>query len=113
MARILILRQRPDALDTAAALARRGHLPLILPTEEARALDAPPPPAGRFAGFLVTSANAVPAMARVWPGDGRPVLAVGGRTAAVLRQAGFQTVSAGPASPPTWSLVPPRPTLLP
>lgn len=94
MARVLILRQRTDALDTAASLRARGHAPLLLPVEEARPLDAPPP--GPFSGFIVTSANAVPPLARHRPGDRRPVLAVGERTACALRVAGFGSVSAGP-----------------
>lgn len=91
MARVLILRARDEAERTAEALEARGHQPLILPLEAARALDRPPPP-GPFAGFAVTSARAVPALGRFFPADPRPVFAVGERTGAAARAAGFPNV---------------------
>lgn len=78
MARVLILRERDEARRTAAALEARGHQPLILPLEAARPLDQGPPQ-GAFAGFAVTSARAVPALARHFPADRRPVFAEIGR----------------------------------
>lgn len=94
MARVLILRQASDAAETAVLLRDRGHAPQILPTQETRVLDEPPPD-GPFSGFVVTSANAVAGLARHWPEDRRPVLAVGERTAEALRRAGYASVHAG------------------
>ncbi|MEX6507261.1 uroporphyrinogen-III synthase [Jiella sp. M17.18] len=97
MARVLILREAADAGRTASDLAALGHEPLLLPVEETRSLDDPPPP-GRFAGFAVTSARAVPALAAHFPGDARPVFAVGERTAAAARAAGLPHVQAAPGT---------------
>lgn len=91
MARVLILRERDEAMRTAEALEARGHQPLILPLEAARPLDQGPPQ-GAFAGFAVTSARAVPALARHFPADPRPVFAVGERTGEAARTAGFLDV---------------------
>lgn len=91
MARVLILRARDEARRTAEALEARGHRPLILPLEAARPLDQDPPQ-GAFAGFAVTSARAVPALARHFPADPRPVFAVGERTGEAALAAGFADV---------------------
>ena len=94
MARVLVLRAEAEAATTAAALAARGHVPLLLPLQEIRTLHGSPPE-GRFAGLLVTSANAVPAL-KDHPGlKALPVLAVGERTASALRAAGFGDVTTG------------------
>ena len=45
-----------------------------------------------FAGFLLTSLRAVPALAAFTADRSRPVFAVGERTAAAAREAGFSTV---------------------
>lgn len=94
MARVLILRPREEAEETTALLAARGHLPLLLPLHATIPLAVPPPP-GPFAAFAVTSRNAVPALARQFPGDGHTVLCVGKRTAEAAREAGFASVEAG------------------
>ncbi|MCQ8781945.1 uroporphyrinogen-III synthase [Mangrovibrevibacter kandeliae] len=94
MARVLILREVGAAKATARLLTARGHDPLILPTEAIQPTGKPPP-AGDFSGFLVTSANAVEALAAAFPQDPRPVLAVGERTAGALRAAGFPFVLVG------------------
>ena len=105
MARVLILRERDEARRTAEALEARGHQPLILPLEAARPLDQGPPQ-GTFAGFAVTSARAVPALARHFPADPRPVFAVGERTGEAVRAAGFTDVRiAGGAAPDIARLV--------
>ncbi|GGD41266.1 uroporphyrinogen-III synthase [Aureimonas glaciei] len=94
MARVLILRPAEDAATTARALAARGHTPQVLPAEEIVPLGTAAP-AGSFAALLVTSAHAVPALARhpsaAWPA----ILAVGERTAEALRAAGFDRVTVG------------------
>ncbi|HEY9056320.1 MAG TPA: uroporphyrinogen-III synthase [Aurantimonas sp.] len=91
MARVLILRERDEAMRTAVALEARGHQPLVLPLEATLPLDQGPPQ-GAFAGFAVTSARAVPALARHFPADPRPVFAVGERTGEAARAAGFADV---------------------
>ncbi|MEF2552233.1 uroporphyrinogen-III synthase [Aurantimonas sp. A2-1-M11] len=91
MVRILILREAQAAARTADDLAARGHEPLVLPLESSQAI-AGPAPAGAFAGFAATSARAVPALAAAFPGDARPVFAVGERTGAALAAAGFPDV---------------------
>ena len=143
MARILILRERSAAEETAAMLLSIGHDPLILPLEEYRTLDlsvdggsgetarsgtsgpannaqkssqttspevqpsaasqmpevpgSPIGPSGGdasalFSGFLLTSPRAVPALTAFVAQKSRPVFAVGKRTAAAARQAGFTRV---------------------
>lgn len=92
--RILVTRPAGDAERTAAALRALGHEPVVAPLAAIRFADPPaarPPPAA----LLVTSANAVRGMA-AWgvPGAWRTarVLAVGDRSAAAARQAGFAEV---------------------
>lgn len=95
MARVLVLREPGDAARTAAMLRRRGHEPMLLPLQAVRPLD---PSLGRepVGGFLATSAHAAPWLARHAAATGRPVLAVGERTAEALRDAGVAAVVAGP-----------------
>jgi uroporphyrinogen-III synthase len=93
MARVLILREAAAAERTAAELAARGHEPLILPLETFEILAAPPP-MGSFAAFAVTSAQAVAPLARHFPGDLRPLFAVGKATASAASDAGFRDVRA-------------------
>lgn len=95
MARILILRERAAAEATAGIVRAAGHEPVILPLQSIRPL-APEVPAGPFAGFLVTSANAAPFAAARLNGEERPFLAVGRRTAEALRRAGARDVLEGP-----------------
>lgn len=95
MARVLVLREAEDARRTAERLAARGHEACLLPLQEARALE-PPLGAGPVGGFLATSAQAAPWLARHAAGRGLPVLAVGRRTAEALRAAGVADVVAGP-----------------
>lgn len=94
MARILVLRPEAEAADMVARLRKLGHEPLILPLHEI-VQDGAPPPDGSFSGFIVTSAHAVAPLAAAFPRDARPVLAVGERTAGVLRTAGFGNVVVG------------------
>lgn len=91
---MLILRHREAARETAMLATGRGHQPMLLPLQEIVPLAAPPPD-GPFGGFVVTSGNAVPALARAFPHDARPVLAVGARTGALLGEAGFRSVLSG------------------
>jgi uroporphyrinogen-III synthase len=92
--RVLVTRARPEAERTADQLARRGHTVTAAPLTEP-VPTGEPMPSGPFDAFVVTSARAVRALENV----GRrslPALAVGERTAAALRDAGFQDVRTGP-----------------
>jgi uroporphyrinogen-III synthase len=90
--RVLVTRARDQAEATAARLAAMRHAPLLAPVTEV-APTGLPPPAGRFDAVLVTSQNAVSALAAECPRyAGTPVLAVGQRTAQSLRDAGFDQV---------------------
>lgn len=99
--RVLILRAEPAAGRTAASVAALGFEPVVLPVSETRfdrqglaAVEA-----GTWSGVAFTSANAVRALAsrpalaaRL---AGLPCYAVGERTAALARDAGFTEVAAG------------------
>jgi uroporphyrinogen-III synthase len=87
--RILVTRPREQAEATAARLAALGHAPLVAPLLTIAPTDEAPP-AGPFDALVVTSANAVPALAAL--DKALPVFAVGGHTAASVRDAGFADV---------------------
>jgi uroporphyrinogen-III synthase len=89
MRRVLVTRPQPDADRTAARLAGRGHEAVVAPVT-AIAPTGLPRPHGDVDAIILTSAHAVPALT---PGD-LPVFAVGARTAAAARQAGFREVHA-------------------
>jgi uroporphyrinogen-III synthase len=91
--RLIVTRPEPDATRTATALARLGHTPILSPM-----LDIVPDPTARLPdeplqALLVTSSNAVRALAghrergRL---DDLPLLAVGDHTALEARRAGFR-----------------------
>jgi uroporphyrinogen-III synthase len=91
--RIWVARPEPGATRTGARLAALGHHPLVAPV-----LAVEPTgqglPEGSFAGLILTSANAVTALtledrARL---RALPAFAVGARTAALAREAGFADV---------------------
>lgn len=92
---VLVTRPQPDADATASALRARGHDVLVAPmlTFEPRPLKLDSDT--RFAAIIVTSGNALRALA----GDpaiealrALPVYAVGEKTADVAREAGFSKV---------------------
>lgn len=87
--RILVLRPGTDADRTARALAARGHEAITAPLFDIVRLPAEPPQ-GSFSALVLTSANAVPALADA-PAAWRdlPLFSVGARTAAKARAAGF------------------------
>ncbi|SFL44657.1 uroporphyrinogen-III synthase [Methylobacterium pseudosasicola] len=93
--RVWVARPEPGAARTGAALAARGHIPLVAPVLVVRPTDAPPPD-GPFDGLLLTSANAVPALRNAESLRGLPVFAVGARTAALALEAGLGPVREGP-----------------
>lgn len=89
----LITRSQPGASRTAAAVARLGWLPVVVPV--AQVVPLPPDPGPLVQGqaaraVLLTSAHA----ARHAPRElhGRTALAVGAATAAAARTAGFARV---------------------
>jgi uroporphyrinogen-III synthase len=95
--RLLVTRPQPDASRTAAALRDAGHQ-----VDSAALLRIEPVPAaelgpGPWSAVVLTSANA-PRALESHPGRaallGLPVFAVGRRTAAAARAAGFSDVTA-------------------
>lgn len=95
--RVLVTRPEPGATRTAGRLRALGHAPIVAPV-----LSVEPtgefPPAGPFDAVLITSGNAVSSLARLGgSAKARPVFALGSRTAALVRKAGFASVvEAGP-----------------
>lgn len=94
--RILVTRPEPDNARTAAALRARGHTPLLAPLLRVEPVIGEIG-SGPFAAVLITSANAVralaahPARARV---TALSAFAVGEATAVAARAAGFAAVEA-------------------
>jgi uroporphyrinogen-III synthase len=93
--RILLTRPEADAQRTAAALRARGHEVMIAPLLSIAILSDADLGAGPWAGILVTSANAVRAIAVHRRHDeirGVAVFTVGERSAQAMRMAGFTNV---------------------
>ncbi|WP_353187127.1 uroporphyrinogen-III synthase [Bosea sp. (in: a-proteobacteria)] len=87
--RVFVFRPRPDAERTAQAIAAHGFEALIAPLFEVVRLPGEAP-AGDFAAIVLSSGNAVPMLAEGPQGwHELPVFAVGARTAARAREAGF------------------------
>jgi uroporphyrinogen-III synthase len=93
--RLLVTRPEPDAARTAEALRGRGHAAITAPLLRMKLIADACAPAGPWVGVLATSVNAVRAAGELgWLGTIRhlPLLAVGERTAAAARAAGFADV---------------------
>jgi uroporphyrinogen-III synthase len=94
--KVLILRPQPGADESAARARGMGLDPVVSPLFALRPLEWEPPDPAGFDAVLMTSASA----ARL-AGDGMtpflalPCFAVGERTAAAARGAGFDDVRAG------------------
>lgn len=88
--RVFVFRPQADAERSARALSAHGHEPIVAPIFDVVRLPEPPP-AGSFTALVLTSGNAVPALADA-PAAWRdlPVFTVGARTAAKTRDAGFE-----------------------
>lgn len=90
--RVLVVRPQADAERSARRLAARGHEAVVAPVLRIDGTGEAPPP-GTFQAVLLTSANAVPALASI---AGRvrdaPIFAVGERTASAAAEAGFEKV---------------------
>lgn len=88
---VLITRPAGDAAATAAAVQARGLMPIIAPMLVVRPLVLRAP-AHPVQAILLSSRNAVPALAGMAAWRGRPVLTVGDATADAARAAGFDDV---------------------
>ena len=93
--RVWVARPEPGATRTGAALAARGHTPVVAPVLAVRPVGGTPP-AGPFDALILTSANAVPALRDAAALRGLPVFTVGARTAAAAARAGLGPVREGP-----------------
>ena len=90
--RILVCRPRAGAERTADRLRAMGHEPLVAPVLTTRPIDGPLP-ALRPDAILLTSAHAVPALARIGVARDTPIFAVGPRTLETIRAAGFDAAA--------------------
>ena len=94
--RLLVTRPAADAARTAAALRARGHEPILAPLLDVEIMSDADLGAGPWAAILVTSANAVRAVAGHKRRDelrGIAVFTVGDRSAQAMRDAGFHHVT--------------------
>jgi uroporphyrinogen-III synthase len=91
--RVVLTRPQDDSERTAAVLRTKGHDVLIAPLLRVEPIDAKLTPA--WGGIVITSANAVAAVASSAARDGLtklPLYAVGKRTADAARAAGFTDI---------------------
>lgn len=91
--KLLVTRPAADSAELAALLEADGHAVVIDPMLEVRPLDAEVPPLDAVKALLFTSANGVRAFAAKSERRDLDVYAVGDRTAAAARQAGFLQVA--------------------
>ncbi len=104
MRRVLVTRPEPGASRTAARLRAMGFEPVLLPLSKTVPLAVDPGASlGRADAIAITSANAI----RHAPVEllerlkALPCHAVGTRTAAAAREAGFMSVTGGPGDAAT------------
>jgi uroporphyrinogen-III synthase len=92
--RVLVTRPLPDGERTAAALRARGYQVLLAPLMKVKSVTADL--SGDWAAVIVSSANALRALeaGQLAPLKNLPLFAVGERTAAAAREAGFGDVRA-------------------
>ena len=94
---VLVTRPAPDNEATAQALRQRGFEPLLAPMLSFQALPFQLEQGREFRGLIITSSNALRAVAAS-PQLPRlrdlPVFAVGARTAQAARELGFPNVRA-------------------
>ncbi len=94
--RLLLTRPEADAERTASALRARGHEPIVAPLLAIEISSDADLGAGPWAAVLLTSANAVRALAGHRRRDelrGIPVFTVGPHSAQAMRDLGFGNVS--------------------
>jgi uroporphyrinogen-III synthase len=95
--KVLILRPQPGAGETAARAREMGLDPVVAPLFTLRPLAWSPPNPALFDAVMLTSASAARlAGGGMTPFLSLPCFAVGERTAAAARDAGFADVRAGP-----------------
>lgn len=96
--KLLIVRPRPGADETAARARALGLEPIVAPLFELRPLAWTPPEPTRFDAILLTSAAAARLGGEgLEPFLGMPCYAVGARTAEAARRAGFADIRIGPS----------------
>ncbi|QJE73211.1 uroporphyrinogen-III synthase [Aerophototrophica crusticola] len=95
MTLVLVTRPRPEADSTAAAVAALGHRALVEPLLDIRLLPLPGLELDGLQGVVATSVNGVRALAGATDVRSLPLYAVGGKTAAMARDAGFASVVEG------------------
>lgn len=90
--RILVTRPLPDGERTAQALSAAGHDVMLAPLTRIRPVAADV--TGAWAGVIITSINAIRALTRAQlePLLALPLFAVGERSAAAARAAGFRDI---------------------
>jgi len=94
--RLLLTRPAADSERTAAALRDRGHEPIVAPLLDIEIASDAALGAGPWAATLITSANAVRAIALHKRRDELrrvPTFTVGDRSGQAMREAGFADVS--------------------
>ncbi|MFV3131713.1 uroporphyrinogen-III synthase [Niveispirillum sp. KHB5.9] len=92
MTGVLVTRPEPGAAQTAASLSALGYHPILAPVLTIEPIPGPPIDLSGFDAVAVTSANGVRALAARTADRGRPLYAVGARTAALARDLGFTDV---------------------
>lgn len=90
--RVLVTRPRPDGDATAAALAARGHRPLVVPLLEVSIERGAPVELAGVQAVLITSANGARALAANTGRRDLRLFAVGDASAATARDLGFPDV---------------------
>jgi uroporphyrinogen-III synthase len=93
--RLLVTRSQPNAARTAMALQARGHQAIVTPLFEIEILSKLDPNCGPWDAVLLTSANALGAMAGLASHSAwrdLPIFAVGERTAQAAREHHFTAV---------------------
>jgi len=94
--RVLVTRPQPRAADTALALRKRGHEPIVAPLSEIERLAEVDPNTGPWAAILLTSANGLWGICKFvadknWRAI--PVFTVGEISAKAARDMGFGDVT--------------------
>ena len=90
--KLLVTRPEPDAGTLAALLERQGHSAVIAPLLAVENIPGSVPPLDEITALIFTSANGVRAFLAADPHRDLPCYAVGDRTAAALREGGFDRV---------------------
>lgn len=99
--RLLVTRPQPDAAAQAATLAARGHDPIVAPLLAIEFAGAVPLELNGAQALIVTSRNALRALAshpELAAALRLPLIAVGEATAGAAAQLGFTEVTTGPGT---------------